>query len=159
MSHMQYSLTELYSQPPLERLLYISSATYGKDWVSMLHSHSFTELFYVVDGNGFFCTESKDIPIQKDTLIIINPNIRHTEKSSVSYPLTYIVLGVDNLKFEFEGHEYDTSQIYDFHKHRESILPIMQMMLHEIRKKSTGHIWQVFPQLIIFHSLLKNTPV
>lgn len=139
MAHTQYSLTQFYDQTPMEHLLYISSATYGKDWISMMHAHSFTELFYVVDGNGYFCTDSSKTPIQKDSLILINPNTKHTEKSSTSHPLTYIVLGIDNLRFEFHGRDYDVSQIYDIRKYRESILPIMQMMLGEVRQKNEGY--------------------
>ena len=67
MAHIQYSITDLYSQEPLERLLYISSATYGNDWISMFHSHSFAELFYVLDGQGHFCTESEEVPIERDS--------------------------------------------------------------------------------------------
>lgn len=133
MAHIQYSITDLHNQEPLERLLYISSATYGKDWISMFHSHSFAELFYILDGEGYFCTESEEVPIKKDSLILINPNIRHTEKSSKTHPLKYIVLGIDNLHFEFSGTDYGAYRIYDFQKHRECCLSLMQMMLDEAR--------------------------
>ena len=138
MAHIQYSITDLYSQEPLERLLYISSATYGNDWISMFHSHSFAELFYVLDGQGHFCTESEEVPIERDSLILINPNIRHTEKSSVTHPLTYIVLGLDNLHFQFSGTEYGAYRVHDFYKHRDACLPIMQMMLDEARGRRTS---------------------
>lgn len=138
MAHIQYSLTGQQSQTPSERLLYISSATYGSDWISMFHTHSFAELIFVLDGRGFFCTESEKVPIERDSLILINPNIRHTEKSSLDHPLTYIVLGIDNLHFQFSGSEYDSYRLYDFRKHRENLLLPMQMMLDEARGHRTS---------------------
>ncbi|MCI8292354.1 MAG: AraC family transcriptional regulator, partial [Hespellia sp.] len=41
MAHTQYSLSEIMNQQIIEQLLYVSNATYGKDWVSVFHSHSF----------------------------------------------------------------------------------------------------------------------
>lgn len=137
MAHTQYTLDHGYETLPMERLLYISSASYGKDWISMLHSHSFTELFYVVNGKGVFCTESGEVPIQKDSLIIINPNVRHTEKSSSTQPLTYITLGIDCLKFELENEEHDYI-VYDFSSQRGTLLPIMQSMLQEVEEKKAS---------------------
>ncbi|MEG0441330.1 MAG: AraC family transcriptional regulator, partial [Oscillospiraceae bacterium] len=40
--------------PHRAKLLYISTARYGGDWHSMMHSHACTELFYVVGGMGQF---------------------------------------------------------------------------------------------------------
>lgn len=137
MSHTQYAVERNYEALPMERLLYISSSTYGKDWVSTMHSHSFTELFYVVNGKGHFCTESGEVPIQKDSLIIINPNVRHTEKSSSTHPLTYIALGIDCLKFELENDEHDY-MIYDFTAHQSALLPIMRAMLQEVEDKKAS---------------------
>ncbi|MSS62336.1 AraC family transcriptional regulator [Velocimicrobium porci] len=139
MAHVQYSITNIYNQSPIERLLYISSASYGKDWISMLHSHSFTELFYVIDGNGYFCTENEEISIQKDSLIIINPNVKHTEKSSTEKALTYIVLGIDNLRFEFKNPTSTSFQSYNFEEYRNEILPILQTMLSEVKQKKKNY--------------------
>lgn len=140
MAHVQYSITDLYDQPPLEQLLYASSATYGADWISMFHSHSFSELLYVVDGQGEFCTEEVSVPLHKDMLIIINPNVRHTEKSSAKRPLTYIVLGIDNLQFEFSGNTgIGSSNIYNFQVHRSKIVPLLEMILEELKFKQDSH--------------------
>lgn len=142
MAHTQYPFQTPGGGRPPGKLLYISSASYGRDWLSMLHSHSFTELFYVVNGEGSFTAEDGDTPIQKDTLIIINPNTRHTEKSSPSSHLTYIALGIDNVQFEFiEENETSSSayHIYDFHRHQSSVLPVMKEMLAEIMEKKSGH--------------------
>lgn len=36
------------------RLLYISKSRYDRNWQSILHSHAFAELFYVIHGTGVF---------------------------------------------------------------------------------------------------------
>lgn len=55
------------------RLLYISHSSYDKTWPSVLHSHPFTELFYVLNGTGTFQTETQTFCIAADDLILINP--------------------------------------------------------------------------------------
>lgn len=140
MAHTQYSITELYKDPPIERLLYVSSSYYGNDWVSLFHSHSFNELFYVLEGEGTFCSEEDRVPIKKDTLIMINPNIRHTETSSTTKPLRYIVLGIDNLQFTFHNDgELNNYSVFDMQTHQHIILPILQSMLEEARQKNKSY--------------------
>ena len=51
------------------RLLYISHSSYDKTWPSVLHSHPFTELFYVLNGTGTFQTETQTFCIAADDLI------------------------------------------------------------------------------------------
>lgn len=135
MAYVQYSITELCKQQPLERLLYVSSTSYGKDWISMFHSHSFSEMFYVIEGEGQFCTENASVPIKKNNLIIINPNIMHTEKSLPGNPLTYIVLGIDNLQFQFRDQSHEYYNVYDFSHSRSEIIPLLRMMLEELKQK------------------------
>ena len=117
----------------------------------MYHSHSFAELIYVTNGNGSFCTETTDIPLHKDSLILINPNLRHTEKSSSTHPLTYIVLGIDNIHFNFNNEEYCLFKVHDFSKYRDYVLPIMKMMVDEVRthKESSDLICQHFLQILL----------
>ena len=70
-------------------LLNASSSLYEGDWPSIPHSHAFTELFYVRDGQGEFLLEDEIYPISKDDLIIVNPHINHTEISRGNPPLSY----------------------------------------------------------------------
>lgn len=138
MAHTQYPLNDTYRSLSPERLLYISSTSYGKDWSSMLHSHSFPELFYIIEGEGYFCTESESFPIRKDSLIIINPNVRHTEKPSISRTLTYITLGIQFLKFDFRNPDLNF-YIYDFSSHKNEILPLLRTMLSEAKQKKASY--------------------
>ena len=84
-------------------LLYITTSKYEGDWQSILHSHPFSELFYVVSGGGFFIAEGQEFPVGTNDLVIINPHVQHTEKSLQTAPLEYIVLGIDGLAFSFEN--------------------------------------------------------
>lgn len=55
------------------KLLYVSTAKYGGDWHSLMHTHACTELFYVVGGMGQFKVAEKLIPVSPDDLVIVNP--------------------------------------------------------------------------------------
>ena len=57
------------------RLLYISKSRYDRNWQSILHSHAFAELFYVIHGTGIFQTENDSFPVVEDDLVLINPNV------------------------------------------------------------------------------------
>ncbi len=81
------------------RLLYLSSSRYENDWNCTLHSHSFSELFYITGGKGHFLVKGHKCPVEKNHLIIINPQIEHSEFSSEDQPLEYIVLGIEGLQF------------------------------------------------------------
>ena len=57
MENMTDSFTDLSSDhSECQRLRYVSSSTFGKDWNGVLHAHDCTELFYVTDGEGWLCT-------------------------------------------------------------------------------------------------------
>ena len=62
------------------KLLYVSTAKYGGDWHSLMHTHACTELFYVVGGMGQFKVAEKLIPVSPDDLVIVNPNGAHGGK-------------------------------------------------------------------------------
>ena len=51
------------------RLLYVSSATYGGDWISTPHTHYCSELFYVIDGVGQFQVEDNIFPVSATSTI------------------------------------------------------------------------------------------
>lgn len=84
------------------RLLYVSASRYEGDWNSIRHTHSFTELFYVTKGSGSFLAEGVRLPVSANDLVIINPQISHTETSLPSAPLEYITLGIEGVSFSFE---------------------------------------------------------
>lgn len=137
MSTLSYSLTDLSPehQPPHQHLRYVTSSSFGSDWNGVLHSHDCTELFYVTDGEGWLCTDETQIPLRKNNLVIVNPKVHHTERSSPEKKMHYIVLGIDNLQFCFhEGETFSPFQIFQLSSHREMILSLLHAILEELQK-------------------------
>ena len=61
------------------RLLYISKSKFGGDWNSTTHTHSCTELFYCLSGEGQFYLAGQLFPVKPDDMVIVNPQVEHTE--------------------------------------------------------------------------------
>ena len=52
-------------------LRYISISKYEGDWNSLPHTHQFSELFYVLHGEGIFYIEDESFYETDDLMIII----------------------------------------------------------------------------------------
>ena len=100
MSRSHYSLDKdlSFTIRGTAKLLNVASAIYGGDWHSVPHTHTHMELFYIVGGKGQFLIEDQLYPVNANNLVIINPNVTHTEVSLNAQPLEYIVLGIDGLE-------------------------------------------------------------
>ena len=130
------------------KLLYVTTSKYEGDWQSILHSHPFSELFYVVDGCGTFIAEGSEFPVVKNDMVIINPHVQHTEKSLHTTPLDYIVLGIDGLSFSFEdiasaqdGLSMQTASgaVYKYNMQNSNIYAYLNIMLEEISSKKDNY--------------------
>ena len=131
MSTHLYKLTDSKLDAVNMRLLYISESKYENDWISLPHSHHFTELFYVLNGKGEFVINDKTFEIQKDDFIIVNSNVSHNETSSSEDPLHYVVMGTDELEFEISsGKNYF---IYNFASHNKLLHFYIKSILAEMR--------------------------
>lgn len=124
---------------PALKLLYVSSAQYGGDWHSAMHAHDCTELFYVVSGTGRFHVEEHFFPVAADDLVVINPNVEHTELSRDNRPLEYIVLGVEGLEFSPTQEDDSRYCVMSLQGQREEILPLLRSLLREAALKQTGY--------------------
>ena len=104
MSHRRFSMDTSGGDSILSRakLLNVSSAKYGGDWHSVPHTHSYAELFYTLGGNGQFRIGDKLYPVHQNQLVIISPNVIHTEVSYKVSPLEYIVLGIEGLELSVD---------------------------------------------------------
>lgn len=81
-------------------LIYINkSDTDSNNWIGLKHTHHFAELFYVTSGTGDFLVKDEKLSIKKNDVIIVNPNIEHTEISDISDPLEYFVIGISGISF------------------------------------------------------------
>lgn len=121
------------------RLLYVSSAKYGGDWHSTLHTHNCSELFYVTGGVGQFRIEEHTYQVSADDLVIINPNVNHTEVSLNSNPLEYIVVGAEGLELEITDDFGGPFCIINCRSFRDNILFYLRHMLREIETKAPGY--------------------
>lgn len=123
------------------QLRYISISKYEGDWNSLPHTHQFTELFYVLHGEGVFYIENEKVPVKTDDLIIINPNVEHTEKTFPNNPMEYIVFGVEGLAFSFTEHDRAYGRGYSFYSYgsdKNQFINFAQLMMHEFQDKKPG---------------------
>lgn len=121
-------------------LLYISSSQYEGDWSSTLHTHYFSELFYVVEGKGQFEIEKNRYPVSSDDLVIINPNVLHTEMSLDASPLKYIVIGIEGLELSpLKTPQNITHCIHNMAKDKDMILTYLDLLLKESESKTVGY--------------------
>jgi AraC-like DNA-binding protein len=122
------------------KLLYISKSKYENDWHSTMHTHSFTELFYVVHGSGSFEIEHSEFTVKENDLVIVNPHMAHTESSKNSNPLEYIVIGLDGISLMLDGDADDSEKInsysiHNYSKYKHEILYYMNNLLYEVQQK------------------------
>ncbi len=136
MSSLNYRLKKTELKRIDARLLYITESTFGPDWLSIPHTHHFAELFFITKGKGQFMIDNELYDIKKNDLIVINPNVLHTEYASKGSQdsFEYVVFGVNGLQFLDES-AFQTFLIYDFKNQRELIMNYIQLLLNEVKMK------------------------
>ncbi len=128
----------------------ISSARYGGDWHSTPHTHHYAELFYIVGGDGQFRIEDKLYSVKADQMVIVNPNVIHTEVSYNAHPLEYIVLGIDGLELAMSGQQENRYRILDY-RGGGDILTCLRHILQETQTAQPGYetICQAYMEILI----------
>ena len=130
------------------RLLYVSTSKYEGDWQSILHSHPFSELFYVINGQGAFLAEGSEFPVKQNDMVIINPHVQHTEKSLPGAPLNYIVLGIEGLSFSFGrlataragvSSQPTPDTVYKHNMSKTNVYSYLNIMLEEITEQQEDY--------------------
>ena len=118
-------------------LLCISKQRYDNDWQCTFNAHHYTELFYVINGHGQFLINDEMFEIKEDDMIIINPNVLHTEIKLTETPMDYIIVGIEGLQFtsvEDNVTRKDFS-IHSFHEYKDDILYYLNALLKEQGEK------------------------
>ena len=142
MSNERYLVIESNMRSLSFHLESITKSKYDSDWHSTLHTHPFTELFYVVDGKGEFNIQGQRFPVKANDFVIINPQVEHTELSSPDEPLEYIVLGINGLSFSNltpvseGGHPFSFFNLRDEQK---DILRYLNAMVQEATSQSMSY--------------------
>lgn len=134
MANRLYEINDIGLSNINAKLIYVTSANYESDWSSILHSHPFTELFYVIKGKGMFHVEKEIYDVKADDLVIVNANVMHTESSKEKEPLEYIVLGIEGISL-FSNENYSHS-IHNYKDFKHEILFYMKTILKEAEAKS-----------------------
>ncbi len=161
MSTSRYDVSKTKAKSASEvNLLYISSAKYGGDWHSSPHSHPCTELFYVTGGKGGFKIENDVFQVKTHDLVVVNPNIQHTETSWNYAPLEYIVLGVEGLELSNPDSTDDRYFVLQMKNVSDVVVPCLKMMISEVEHKKPGadSICQNLLQVLIVY-LMRETHV
>ncbi|MFY0759936.1 AraC family transcriptional regulator [Metabacillus dongyingensis] len=120
------------------QLLYVTKSKYDKDWHSTNHTHHFTELLYITKGKGAFIFSKEEIPVKEHDLIIINPNVEHTEKSGADHPLEYIALGIQGLAFSSPDNPGQVT-FYNYKNEQEVYLFYLQQMVEEVENQKEDY--------------------
>lgn len=138
MSNQRYPLDYHKSDRPEAQLLYVTCATSDNDWHSIEHTHYFSELFFVTKGKGCIQINNKKIPVLKNDLILINPNIPHTELGNRGFPWEYIALGIEGVQFCYQenGNPYDYS-IHSLHPDTTELIWYLNTLVKEIKNQKT----------------------
>lgn len=142
MSNERYLMMESDIKSLSFQLESITKSKYDSDWHSTLHTHPFTELFYVIDGKGEFNIQGQRFPVKPNDFVIINPQVEHTELSSPDEPLEYIVLGINGLSFSNltpvseGGHPFSFFNLRDEQK---DILRYLNAMVQEATSQSMSY--------------------
>ena len=159
MSRYYYSLNkdQAFTIRGTAKLLNVASSRYGGDWHSVPHTHNHTELFYIVGGKGQFLIEDQVFPVDVNNLVIINPNVTHTEDSLNAQPLEYIVLGIDGIELATSANSNGHFCILD-HFESAEISSCLRNILREMEQKNTGYedVCQAFMEILIIR-LMRST--
>ena len=159
MSRSHYSLNQDqgFTIRGTAKLLNVTSSRYGGDWHSVPHTHNHLELFYIIGGKGQFLINDELHPVNTNHLVIINPNVTHTEVSLNAQPLEYIVLGVDGIALSINDVSNGQFCILD-HFESLDIASCLRNILREMEQKNTGYkdICQAYMEILIIR-LMRNT--
>ena len=139
------------------KLLNVASSRYGGDWHSVPHTHNHTELFFIVSGKGQFLIQDQVFPVSVNNLVIINPNVVHTEDSLNAQPLEYIVLGIEGVELATSANSNGHFCVLDHFESLE-ISSCLRNMLREMEQKNTGYedICQAYMEILIIR-LMRST--
>ena len=138
-------------------LLNVASAKYSGDWHSVLHAHSYAELFYVVGGKGHIQIDQELHPVSARQLVIINPNVMHTERSMNASPLEYVVLGIEGLELSLGAGSESRFKILEHHD-ADNIHTCIRNILQESHSGLPGSdtICQAYTEILVTR-LMRST--
>ena len=156
-SHYSFEGDQVFTIRGTAKLLNAASAKYGGDWHSVPHTHNHLELFYIVGGKGQFLIQDQLHPVNVNNLVIINPNVPHTEVSLNAQPLEYIVLGIEGIELRSSDASNGQFSILDQFESVE-VSGCLRNILREMEMKNAGYkdVCQAYMEILIIR-LMRNT--
>ena len=139
MAHQMHIMHDFSPEILPFKLLYVTRSKYDKGWHSLPHMHHFTELFYIVRGKGSFLLHNREIPVKQNDLVIINPNVEHTEMSNELDSLEYIALGIEGIAFTLPDSEQPEASLFTYQGERDEVLFYLDRILYEIQHHVDGY--------------------
>lgn len=141
------------------KLLNVTSCKYGNDWNSVPHAHNYMELFYITGGKGQFLIRDQVYPVETHDLIMINPNVLHTETGVNAKPLEYIVLGIRGVELASKGTFNGQFLILNCFENKEMTVCIHNI-LREMERKNPGYeeVCQAYVEILIIR-LMRNIAI
>ena len=154
--HYSFERDQSFTIRGTAKLLNVASAKYGGDWHSVPHTHNHLELFYIVGGKGQFLIQDQLYPVDANNLVVINPNVTHTEVSLNAQPLEYIVLGIDGIELQTRDTANGQFSILDQFESVE-ISSCLRNILRETELKNTGYedVCQAYMEILLIR-LMRN---
>lgn len=140
MSNQRFSFTEKKASHLDARMIYLASTKYEGEWQNNLHTHHFTEMYYITNGVGEFQVEDRRFPVKENSIVIINPHVEHTEFSSEESPLEFVSLSLEGMIFDFgKSYKEQNYATYNCDSIKDRIIPILHMLLTEAEEEGTNH--------------------
>ena len=138
------------------KVLNVTNCKYGDDWHSVPHTHNYAELFYITGGKGQFLICDQIYPVDTYDLVMVNPNVPHTEASTGSKPLEYIVLGISGIELASSGVFNGQFLILNHIENRE-LTACIHNILREMEAKNSGYedICQSYAEILTIR-LMRN---
>lgn len=161
MSRYYYSSGHNHSSTVREntRLLNVTNCRSGSDWHSVPHTHNFMELFYITGGKGQFLIRDRVYPVDTNDLVMINPNVPHTEASVGTKPLEYIVLGISGAELACTGTFNGQFLLLNDFQNKE-LTTCIYNILREMERKHPGYeeVCQAYVEILILR-LMRNIAI
>ena len=157
MSNDHYTLKQTSQLRSSLKLLNVASSKDSGDWNYVLHTHSYAELFFVISGSGQIQIDHELYPVVAHQLVIINPNVMHTERSLDTAPLEYVVLGIEGLELSLKLNKDNRFKILDGFD-AEQIHSCIRSILEESQSNLPGSetICQAFMEIMVAR-LMRST--
>lgn len=117
------------------QLRYITTAEYSTEWNSAMHTHSCTEVFFIISGHGEFRIQDKVFPTAVNDVVVVNANVPHTEDSQTDNPLAYVVVGVEQLEVVAD---IGGCTMIHLREQQAQISTCLEMLLREAQEQQPG---------------------